>query len=207
MISQTFTGKTVEEAIEIGLKSMEVDRENVTINIIEEASKGILGFGKKDAIVEIVKLYNPKETVDSFISRIVSLMGLKANVVIEQEDNNMSVNITGISEEEKGIIIGRRGATIDALQYLTGLVLNKGKEDYVRVSINVDDYRQKREEALKKLADKMVDRARRSNRPVRLEPMNPYDRRIIHSYLQGAKGIQTYSEGNEPYRKVVIVKK
>ncbi|NLM06046.1 MAG: protein jag [Tissierellia bacterium] len=207
MISQTFTGKTVEEAIEIGLKEMDVKRDDVSINIVEEASKGILGFGKKDAVIEIIQLYNPREIVDSFISRIVSFMGLKANIGIDIVDNNMSVSITGIPEEEKGIIIGRRGATIDALQYLTGLVLNKRKDDYIRVSINVDDYREKREESLKKLADKMVERAKRSNRPVRLEPMNPYERRIIHSYLQGVNGIQTYSEGNEPYRKVVIVRK
>jgi len=134
-------------------------------------------------------------------------MGIKANNQIRKEDNVLYIDVKDISPSDMGILIGKRGNTLDSIQYLLSLALNKKREDYLKVVVDSEGYREKREETLIKLANKMAEKAKYSRRPVKLEPMNPYERRIIHSTLQSIDGVNTYSEGDEPFRRVVIVSK
>ena len=131
-------------------------------------------------------------------------MNVNADFKINYDDNVLNVDIVRINEDDKGIIIGKRGKNLDEIQFLLNIIVNRGRQNYIRVVFNVEDYREKREETLKKLAKKMADKCRYYKHKMRLEPMNPYERRIIHSTLQEEKDIITYSEGDEPYRKVVI---
>ena len=201
-------GKTVDEAIEQALIELDANRDDVEIEIIEEASKGFLGLiGVKDAKVKVTLTFNPIELADNFITRILTSMDIKAVNIITKEKENLNIDITDISSTDMGIIIGKRGNTLDAIQYLLSLAINKGKEDYIRVTIDTKGYRAKREETLIRLAHRMAEKTKYSKRPVKLEPMNPYERRIIHSALQKTNDIVTFSEGKEPYRRVVIQSK
>ena len=139
-----------------------------------------------------------------FISNVTKLMGVDVEIRMLEEEEQIFVDITG---DTLGVLIGRRGDTLDALQYLTSLTVNKGKNDYTRVTLDVEHYRAKREETLRKLAIRMANRARKSGRRVVLEPMNPYERRVLHSALQNDPYVQTHSEGEEPYRRVIITLK
>lgn len=205
MKTKTFTAKTVEEAVKLGLSEWNVGEDEVKIEVLEEASKGFLGFGQKDATVRLTLLFDPVKIAEDFIRRIFEGMGIAGSIRSELTGGDLKVNIEEISSEDKGILIGKRGNTLDSIQYLVGLTVNKGKEDYIRVAMNVEDYREKREETLKQLALRMAEKAKKTHRSIKLEPMNPYERRTIHSALQGVQGITTYSEGAEPYRRVVIV--
>lgn len=205
MKTKTFTAKTVEEAVKLGLSEWNVGEDEVQIEVLEEASKGFLGFGQKDATVRLTLLFDPVKIAEDFIRRIFEGMGIAGSIRSELTGGDLKVNIEEISSEDKGILIGKRGNTLDSIQYLVGLTVNKGKEDYIRVAMNVEDYREKREETLKQLALRMAEKAKKTHRSIKLEPMNPYERRTIHSALQGVQGITTYSEGAEPYRRVVIV--
>lgn len=205
MKTKTFTAKTVEEAVKLGLDEWNVGEDEVQIEVLEEASKGFLGFGQKDATVRLTLLFDPVKIAEDFIQRIFKGMGIRGSIRSEFSDGDLKVKIEEISSEDKGILIGKRGNTLDSIQYLVGLTVNKGKEDYIRVAMDVEDYREKREETLKQLALRMAEKAKKTRRSIKLEPMNPYERRTIHSALQGVQGISTYSEGAEPYRRVVIV--
>lgn len=197
--------KTVEEAIEEALAELEASREDVEIDIIEEPSKGFLGLiGSKDAKVKVTITYDPIEIADNFLNQLLRSMDISAVNVIKKEGKKLLIDITDISSTDKGIVIGKRGNTLDAIQYLISLAVNRGKSGYLRVIVDTEGYRDKREKTLIKLANRMADKAKRSERPVKLEPMNPYERRIIHFALQKTPGITTYSEGQDPYRRVVI---
>ena len=137
----------------------------------------------------------------TFLQDVAKEMGLKVNVKVSSNKDNVYVDIDG---EDSGTIIGKRGSTLDALQYLTSLVVNKDQNNYIRVVIDAENYREKREKTLEKLAFRLADKALRSGRSVRLEPMNPYERKVIHTALQQRKGVTTRSEGEEPYRRVII---
>lgn len=201
-------GRTVDEAIEQALIELNANKSDVEIEIIEEASKGFLGLiGVKDAKVKVSLTYDPIEIADSFISKILSTMDIEAVNRITKEKENLFIDITEISSTDMGIIIGKRGNTLDAIQYLLSLAINKENENYIRVVLDTQGYRAKREETLIRLAHRMAEKTKYSKRPVKLEPMNPYERRIIHSSLQNTEGIVTYSEGNEPYRRIVIQSK
>ena len=200
--------KTVDEAIEQALIELDADKNDVKIEIIEEPSKGFFGLiGVKDAKVRVSLTFDPIEIADNFISTVLSNMDIKSVNVITKENKNLFIDITDINSTDMGIVIGKRGNTLDAIQYLLSLAINKGKEDYIRVTLDTKGYRAKREETLVRLAQRMAEKTKYSKRPVKLEPMNPYERRIIHSSLQNTEGIVTYSEGNEPYRRVVIQSK
>lgn len=197
--------KTVDEAIEQALIELNANREDVEIEILEEPSKGFFGLiGVKDAKVKVTLTFDPIEIADNFITKILTSMDIKAVNVITKEKENLNIDITDISSTEMGIIIGKRGNTLDAIQYLLSLAINKGNEDYIRVTLDTKGYRAKREDTLIRLAHRMAEKTKYSKRPVKLEPMNPYERRIIHSALQKTEDIVTFSEGKEPYRRVVI---
>ena len=143
-----------------------------------------------------------KAKVVAFLTDVLKAMGIETTLTAEfSEDGILEVNIEG---EGMGVIIGKRGATLDSLQYLATLVINKGRGDHVRMKLDTEGYRARRQETLEKLAINLAKKAKRTGRRVALEPMNPYERRIIHSVLQADRGVETYSEGEEPYRKVVI---
>lgn len=197
--------KTVDQAVEEALIELEARREDVEIEVIEEASKGFLGLiGVKDAKVKVSIVYDPVEIADTFLSKLLQTMDIKAVNVINKDKKRLLIDITDISPSDKGIVIGKRGNTLDAIQYLISLAVNKGQSGYLRVTVDTEGYRDKREQTLIKLAHRMADKAKNGNRPVKLEPMNPYERRIIHFALQKTEGIATYSEGEDPYRRIVI---
>ena len=204
MKNVTIERSTVEEAIAAALEELKAEKNEVEVEIIQEASKGFFGLGSKDAKVKVTITNGPEERASKFLDILLEKMNIEADYEVNYSDNILKVDIVKIGEDDKGIIIGKRGKNLDEIQFLLNLMVNKGRQNYVRVVFNVEDYRAKREETLKRLALKMAEKCRYYKHKVRLEPMNPYERRIIHSTLQDEKDIITYSEGDEPYRKVVI---
>lgn len=207
MKNVTIERSTLEEAIAAALKELHAEKEDVEIQVIQEPSKGFFGLGSKEAKVKVTITNGPEERASKFLDILLQKMNIEATYEVNYSDTNLNVDIVKVGEDDKGIIIGKRGKNLDEIQFLLNLMVNKGRDNYVRVIFNVEDYRAKREETLKRLAFKMADKCRYYKRKVRLEPMNPYERRIIHSTLQDQKDIITYSEGEEPYRKVVIDQK
>ncbi|MDI9494798.1 MAG: RNA-binding cell elongation regulator Jag/EloR [Bacillota bacterium] len=207
MKNVTIEKPTVEEAIAAALEELNAEDSEVEIEIINEPSKGFFGLGSKDAKVKVTLTNGPEERASRFMDLLLEKMSIDADYEVCYSDNILNVDIVKIGEDDKGIVIGKRGKNLDEIQFLLNLMVNKGRENYVRVIFNVEDYRTKREDTLKRLAFKMADKCRYYKRKVKLEPMNPYERRIIHSTLQDQEDIITYSEGEEPYRKVVIDKK
>ncbi|WP_333638445.1 RNA-binding cell elongation regulator Jag/EloR [Tissierella praeacuta] len=200
--------KTIDEAIKEALIELNANKADVEIEIIDEPSKGLFGLiGGKDAKVRVSVIYDPIEMADNFLCKVLSSMNIDAVNVVKKEGDNLTIDIKDISSTDMGILIGKRGNTLDAIQYLLSLVINKNKDNYIKVIVDIEGYRAKREETLIRLANKMAEKAKYVKRPIKLEPMNPYERRIIHSALQNIQGITTYSEGDEPYRRVVIQSK
>lgn len=199
------TAKTVEEAVALALEELNAKKDNVDIEIIDEGTKGIFGLGSKEAKVKVeVKDKKEKSLVKDFLKKVFEKMDMDVDVLMAETEDSININLEG---ENMGLLIGRRGETLDALQYLVGIVANKGQESYKKVILDTENYRQKREETLVKLANKIAERVVSLKKSVTLEPMNPYERRIIHSTLQENKNIETYSVGEEPNRKVVIALK
>ena len=199
------TAKTVEEAIAAALAELGVSREETDITVIDEGTKAFLGmFGGKDAVVLVKKNFQPKREAESFLREIFLTMGLIVKIKAEMKDKHLFVELTG---DDMGILIGKRGQTLDALQYLVNLVVNKKSPYYISVMLDTENYRQRRRETLESLAFNLAKKVKHTRRNVVLEPMNPYERRIIHSALQNDRYVTTYSEGEEPYRNVVITLK
>ena len=199
------TAKTVEEAIAAALAELGVSREETDITVIDEGTKAFLGmFGGKDAVVLVKKNFQPEREAESFLREIFLTMGLIVKIKAEMKDKHLFVELTG---DDMGILIGKRGQTLDALQYLVNLVVNKKSPYYISVMLDTENYRQRRRETLESLAFNLAKKVKHTRRNVVLEPMNPYERRIIHSALQNDRYVTTYSEGEEPYRNVVITLK
>lgn len=196
-------GKNIEEAKRTALKQLGTTEDKVEIVVLDEGSKGILGFiGTKPCKIEVTVKGDYIEEARTFLRSILNNMDVKAEIKIKEEKNVVNINLTG---PRMGIIIGYRGETLDAIQYLVSLIVNSDHEkEYKRVVLDTENYRSKREETLKRLAEKTAYKVRRNGRSFKLEPMNPYERRIIHSTLQDDEYVHTYSEGEEPYRKVVV---
>jgi len=196
-------GKTVESAINEALMELDIDLEDADIEILDEGNKGLFGLiGGRSAVVRVYKKSNYEEIVRNFLTPILSAMEVDEDISIDLDANN---NLTvRLSAENIGIVIGRRGETLDALQYLLGLAVNKYSDNFMRVVLDVGNYREKREETLERLAKRLADKVLKTKRNMTLEPMNPYERRIIHATLQDFSSIETYSIGDEPNRKVVI---
>lgn len=197
-----FTGKTVEEAKEIGLKELNVTEEEAEIRIIEEPVKGLFGRMKGKAVVEIKKKESDEERAVSFVQGIIDIMDFNAKAELTSKDG--STVITLISTDSSNVI-GYRGEVLDAIQTLAGAAMNIGKKEYKKVIVDCENYRDKREETLIKLAKKLEEKATDMRREVILEPMSPYERRIIHTALSESTTVTTKSDGKEPNRYVVIV--
>ena len=199
------TGKTEEEAIASALQQLGKSREEVSVEIIERAKSGFLGLGASPAVIRVSYEAedDQKAKVERFLRGLLEHMGAQAEIEITERGND-GLNVT-LSGSGMGAIIGRRGETLDALQYLTSLQVNKGREGYIRVTLDTENYRAKREDSLRRLAQRMANRAQKTGRKVVLEPMNPYERRVLHTALQNHPAVTTHSEGEEPNRRVVIM--
>ena len=199
------TGKTVDEAVALALGELGITKDEAEIEVIEEGSRGFLGmFGAKDAVVKVKKKFDHERTAKNFLKEMFIAMGLIVNVETKLKDRQLEIKISG---DDMGIIIGKRGQTLDAVQYLVNLVVNKGTAPYISVTLDTENYRERRKETLETLAFNLAKKVKHTGKNVVLEPMNPYERRIIHSALQNDRYVTTYSEGDEPYRNVVITLK
>lgn len=199
------SAETVEEAIELALIELDVNEFEVEIEVLEEAKKAMFGlFGGKRAKVRLTKKISVEDIARNFLVSLLEKMNIEAKVLIKLKSNNLYIDMEGT---EMALLIGRRGQTLDSLQYLISLIVNKERDEYIRIILDTENYRKKRKETLEKLAYKLASKAKRIKKNVTLEPMNPYERRIIHSTLQNNKFVSTKSEGEEPYRKVVILLK
>ena len=202
---QEFTGKTLNDAVTNALVGLETSRDNLEYEVIDKGSNGFLGMGARPAKIKAKLKIEPKKTLEEiatdFLSEIFRVMGLQVNIKINIHEDMMDVDLAG---NEMGILIGKRGQTLDSLQYLLSLVVNKSSESYVKVKVDTENYRQRRKETLENLAKNIAFKVKRTKRPVSLEPMNPFERRVIHSALQNDRYVTTKSEGDEPYRHVVV---
>jgi spoIIIJ-associated protein len=200
------TGKTVDEALEKALNELNVSKERVIIDVIDEGSKGFLSIiGSKPAKIKVTLKYDYIREAKIFTQNLLKHMNVDGTVDISEESDTVKIEVSG---PKMGTIIGYRGETLDSIQYLISLVVNKDHEiNYKKVILDTENYRAKREETLKKVALKTARKVIKTGKPFKLEPMNPYERRIIHAALQNEIKISTYSEGEDPYRKVVVALK
>ena len=197
------TGKTVEEALKHALDELKLTKDKVDVEIINEGSKGLFNLiGTKPAKIKVTKKPEPIDNAKEFLINVLSAMNIDAEIRINEEHDVIKIDLSG---PKMGLVIGYRGETLDSLQYLVSLVINKNHNNsYKRVVLDAENYRKKREETLIRVAQKSAYKVRKSQRPYKLEPMNPYERRIIHSALQEYTDINTHSEGEEPFRRIVI---
>lgn len=200
------TAKTVDDALDEALIKLGITRDKVEVEVIEKETSGLLGLFSKPAKIKVRAKLTVEDIAKLFLTKIFQCMEIKAEFEIDYntEENSMYINIKG---EEMGLLIGKRGQTLDSLQYLTSLVVNKESDTYLKVKLDTENYRARRKETLENLARNLSNKVKRTRQPLSLEPMNPYERRIIHSALQYDKFVETYSEGEEPERKVVIAPK
>lgn len=204
-----FSAKTVNDAVTEACKHFTVPSDKLEYEVVEEGSTGFLGFNSKPAVIKariIEEKPDPQQMTKKFLDDVFAAMGMTVvvDVTYDEQESMVSVDLSG---DEMGVLIGKRGQTLDSLQYLISLVVNKGADQYIRVKVDTENYRQRRKETLENLAKNIAYKVKRTKRPVSLEPMNPYERRIIHSALQNDRYVTTHSEGEEPYRRVVVTLK
>ncbi|MBQ8588820.1 MAG: protein jag [Clostridia bacterium] len=198
------SAKTKEEAIELALSELGISMEEAEIEVVDEGSKGFLGIGGRDAVVKVSYTDSSEKRAQKFLDGLFEILGEEVTVDIKKDNKDLDVELSG---PDMGVVIGKRGETLDALQHLTSLVVNRGDLDFVKVSIDTENYREKRVKALENLANKLANKVVRTGRNTSLEPMNAYERRIIHSSLQDHAQVTTYSVGQGTRRKVVIALK
>lgn len=198
-----FSAKTVDDAITEALIQLGVTSEQLEYEVIEKGSTGFLGINSKKAIIKARKKETLEDKVRSFLDEMFRAMNMEVvvDIAYDEDSKNMDIELKGT---EMGILIGKRGQTLDAIQYLVSIVANKDAEEYIHVKMDTENYRKRRRETIENLARNLAYKVKRTKKPVTLEPMNAYERRIIHSALQNDKYVSTYSEGEEPYRHVVI---
>ena len=197
------TGKTVDEALKNALKELNLTEDKVEFEVLEEGSKGLFNLiGAKPAKIKVTVKRDPALESKTFLTNVLSSMGVTADIEVKEDKDTIFINLSG---PNMGLVIGYRGETLDSLQYLVSLVVNKNHDvPYKKVVLDTENYRSKREETLKRVAQKTAYKVKKTGRPYKLEPMNPYERRIIHSTLQSYIDINTYSEGEEPFRRIVV---
>ncbi|MFB0919604.1 MAG: RNA-binding cell elongation regulator Jag/EloR [Oscillospiraceae bacterium] len=203
------TGKTEDEAIASALRQLNLQRDEVSIEIVERAKSGFLRIGASPAVVKVIyevpdkpSNANVEEKARDFLQGLLSRMGINADIGIKtRDDGAITIELSGAG---MGAIIGRRGETLDAIQHLTNYAVNRGTDERTHISIDAENYRSKREESLEHLAEKMAAKALKYRRSMALEPMNSYERHVIHTALQNYEGVTTCSTGVEPNRRVVI---
>ena len=194
-------GKTVDDAVNAALAELNAKKEDVDVEVLEEGSKGFLGMGSKDAKVRVSLKCTPQNKAVDFLSGLFDVWGLNVKISTELDGDVLKVELEG---DDMGVVIGKRGETLDALQHLTSLNVNTGDGDFVKVSLDTEGYREKRVKTLESLAAKLASKVAKTRHNVTLEPMNSYERRIINASLQDNEFVTTYSVGQSPNRKVVI---
>lgn len=194
-------GKTVDDAVNAALAELNAKKEDVDVEVLEEGSKGFLGMGSKDAKVRVSLKCTPQNKAVDFLSGLFDVWGLNVKISTELDGDVLKVELEG---DDMGVVIGKRGETLDALQHLTSLNVNTGDGDFVKVSLDTEGYREKRVKTLESLAAKLASKVAKTRHNVTLVPMNSYERRIIHASLQDNEFVTTYSVGQSPNRKVVI---
>lgn len=208
MEQKEYTGKTVNDAITNAIIELETTSDKIDYDVISEGSKGVFGIGSKPAKIKVWFKEEPskstEEVVNEFLGKVFSAMDIQAQISVSVNGDNVNIELTG---NDMGILIGKRGQTLDSLQYLVNLVVNRYSDSYMRVKIDTENYRERRKATLENLARNIAFKVKRTKRSVSLEPMNPFERRIIHSALQNDRYVTTKSEGDEPYRHVVVLLK
>ena len=206
-----FSAKTVNDCITEACKEFTITSDRLEYEVLDEGSTGFLGLKSKPARIqarpiEVVEKLSVVDQTKKFLSEVFAAMDLTVviDAKFDEEEKVLAVDLSG---DEMGVLIGKRGQTLDSLQYLISLVVNKESGDYIRVKVDTENYRQRRKETLENLAKSISYKVKRTKRPVSLEPMNPYERRIIHSALQNDRYVTTHSEGEEPFRRVVVTLK
>lgn len=200
------SAKNVDDAVIEACQKLVITRDKLEYEVIEEGSNGFLGIGAKPAVIKArVKSSIDGKAVD-FLKEVFAAMNMAVviDAKFDEANNNLDIDLSG---DDMGVLIGKRGQTLDSLQYLVSLVVNKDVQDYVRVKVDTEDYRRRRRETLENLAKNIAYKVKRTKRAVALEPMNPYERRVIHSALQNDRYVTTHSEGDEPFRRVVVTLK
>ena len=200
------SAKTVEEALTQASISLGIPSSEIEYEVVEKGSTGFLGIGSKNAVIKACKKFSVEESVKEFLKSVFSAMDMEVEIIVKvnEEDKLIEVDLKG---DDMGILIGKRGQTLDSLQYLTNLAVNKNAEHYYKVKVDTEDYRKRRKDTLENLAKNIAYKVKRTKRSVELEPMNPFERRVIHSALQNDRYVTTHSEGDEPYRHVVVTLK
>lgn len=201
-----FTAKTVSDAVTAACQNFLVTSDKLEYEVLEEGSTGFLGFNAKPAVIQARVKITVQDKARDFLNDVFNAMKMTVAIEISYDEELKHLDID-LSGDEMGVLIGKRGQTLDSLQYLVSLVVNKDSEEYIRVKVDTEDYRKRRKETLENLAKNIAYKVKRTKRPVSLEPMNPYERRIIHSALQNDKYVTTHSEGEEPFRHVVVTLK
>ena len=200
------SAKTVNEAIIEACQKLGVSSDRLEHEVIEEGSAGFLGIGAKPAVIKAWVKCSVEEDARNFLRDVFAAMDMIVTVDVKynEEEKSMDIELHG---DDMGVLIGKRGQTLDSLQYLVSLVVNKNVEEFIRIKVDTENYRARRRETLENLARNIAYKVKRNKRPVSLEPMNPYERRIIHFALQNDKYVTTHSEGDEPFRRVVVTLK
>ena len=200
------SAKNVDDAITQATVQLGITSDQLEYEVLDKGSTGFLGIGSKNAVIKARKKFSIDENVVEFLSSIFDALKMEVEILVavNEEEHIIEVELKG---DDMGILIGKRGQTLDSLQYLTNLAINKHSDEYYKVKIDTEDYRKRRKETLENLAKNIAYKVKRTKRPVSLEPMNPFERRIIHSALQNDRYVTTHSEGDEPYRHVVVTLK
>lgn len=200
------TSKTINDAITEACQKFVVTSDKLDYIVVDEGSSGFLGIGSKPAVIKARVKSSVIDKAKDFLNDVFHAMDMIVVIDATYNEENRNLNIE-LSGNEMGVLIGKRGQTLDSLQYLLSLVVNKDSEEYIRVKVDTEDYRERRKETLENLAKNIAYKVKRTKHSVSLEPMNPYERRIIHSALQNDKYVTTHSEGEEPFRRVVVTLK
>lgn len=200
------SAKTLDDAITEACQKFTVTSDKLEYEVVDEGKSGLLGIGAKPAVIKVRVKSSIEDKAKDFLKDVFAAMDLTVVCDVKYDDVESTMDIE-LSGDEMGILIGKRGQTLDSLQYLVSLVVNKDVENYIRVKVDTENYRKRRKDTLENLAKNISYKVKRTKRPVSLEPMNPYERRIIHSALQNDRYVTTYSEGEEPFRHVVVALK
>lgn len=200
------SAKTVDDAITEASIKLGTTSDKIEVEVIEKGSTGFLGIKSKPAIIKARKKNDTVDNIREFLENVFSAMNMEVTIDIKKAEDDKVYEVE-LSGKEMGLLIGKRGQTLDSLQYLTNLAVNKHSDGYIKVKLDTEDYRQRRKDTLENLAKNIAYKVKRTKRPVSLEPMNPFERRVIHSALQGDRYVETHSEGEEPFRYVVVTLK
>ena len=200
---QEFSAKTVDEALTEALIKLETTSDQIEYEVLEKESTGLLGLFSKPARIRVCKKEDVQDIVKDFLKRLFENMHLNVEVDMKYDEEEKVIYID-LKGDEMGLLIGKRGQTLDSIQYLTSLVANKNREEYIKIKMDTENYRERRKVTIENLAKNIAIKVKKTRRPATLEPMNPYERRLIHAALQNDKYVETYSEGEEPFRKVVV---